>query len=45
MGIGFSTSIGEYLLQLFSDFGIDFPIIIVAFSELVYISYGYGLDR
>eukprot|EP00111_Clytia_hemisphaerica_P021390 TCONS_00062959-protein len=44
-GIAFCTSIGEYLIQLFSDFGIDFPIIIVAFAELMFVSYAYGLDK
>ena len=44
-GIAFATRIGEYLIQLFSDFGIDFPIIIVAFSEVMCVSYVYGLDK
>ena len=41
----YCTSIGNYLVQLFNDFGVDIVILFVAFAEVTVVTYVYGINR
>ncbi|XP_048755020.2 sodium-dependent neutral amino acid transporter B(0)AT3-like [Ostrea edulis] len=41
----FATSTGSYVFSLFDSFSANIPLLIIAFSELIAMSYIYGLQR
>ena len=41
----YCSSIGNYLVQLFNDFGVDIIMLFIAFAEVTVVAYGYGIKR
>lgn len=45
LGLPFSLQNGQYLVDLFDNYSANFPLMLVAFFEVIAVSWVYGLDR
>ncbi|XP_063685066.1 sodium-dependent neutral amino acid transporter B(0)AT3-like isoform X3 [Bolinopsis microptera] len=45
LGLPFGMQNGQYLVDLFDNFSANFPLMMVAFFEVIAVSWVYGIDR
>ena len=45
LGLPFGMQNGQYLVDLFDNFSANFPLMMVAFFEVIAVAWVYGINR